>query len=136
MADSMLLETGIFASQALWLWRVRHIRAEAKKAGLTYDQYIAKHPTKKLPRSDSQETVVDVEACWERKDSVFDTTKVEKEWVVADTAQKEGEKLQMPQMPPAVVTTPRSSSPVDRLPSHSTSQNGDDRETGRSKTPL
>lgn len=66
---SMVLETGIFASQAIWLWRVRHIRREAKKAGLTYDQYMAKHPSKKLPRSDSQETVVDVEACHEPKQS-------------------------------------------------------------------
>ncbi|CAO2654095.1 Nn.00g108280.m01.CDS01 [Neocucurbitaria sp. VM-36] len=65
----MVLETGIFLSQAIWLWRVRHIRCEAKKAGQTYDQYITKHPSKKLPRSDSQETVVDVEACHESKES-------------------------------------------------------------------
>lgn len=64
----MVLETGIFASQAIWLWRVRHIRREAKKVGMTYDQYIAQHPSKKLPRSDSQETVVDVEACHEPKE--------------------------------------------------------------------
>lgn len=63
----MVLETGIFASQAIWLWRVRHIRREAKKAGLTYDEYIAKHPSKKLSRSESRETVVDVEACHESK---------------------------------------------------------------------
>lgn len=62
----MVLETGIFASQAIWLWRVRHVRREAKKAGMTYDQYTAVHPSKKLPRSDSQETVVDIEACHER----------------------------------------------------------------------
>jgi hypothetical protein len=54
----MLLETGIFASQAIWLWRVRHVRREAKSAGKTYDEY----PSKKIPRSLSQETVVDVEA--------------------------------------------------------------------------
>lgn len=65
----MALETGIFASQAIWLWRVRHVRCEAKKAGMTYDEYIAKHPSRKLPRSDSQETVVDVEACHDRKAS-------------------------------------------------------------------
>ncbi|KAJ4341505.1 hypothetical protein N0V95_007206 [Ascochyta clinopodiicola] len=59
----MLLETGIFASQAIWLWRVRHIRKEAKKAGKTYDEYVAENPTKNLPRSESTETVVDVEAC-------------------------------------------------------------------------
>ncbi|UPX10591.1 uncharacterized protein EKO05_0001242 [Ascochyta rabiei] len=59
----MLLETGIFASQAIWLWRVRHIRQEAKKAGKTYDEYVAEHPSKNLPKSESTETVVDVEAC-------------------------------------------------------------------------
>ncbi|KAJ4374745.1 hypothetical protein N0V83_001821 [Neocucurbitaria cava] len=59
----MAVETGIFLSQAIWLWRVRHIRREAKKVGLMYDQYIAKNPSKKLPRSDSQDSVVDVEAC-------------------------------------------------------------------------
>jgi hypothetical protein len=58
----MVLETGIFASQAIWLWRVRRESAEAKKAGLSYDEYVAKHPEKKLPRSVSTETFVDVEA--------------------------------------------------------------------------
>ncbi|OSS53684.1 hypothetical protein B5807_00287 [Epicoccum nigrum] len=58
----MLLETGIFMSQAIWLWRVRHVRKEAKKAGKTYDEYIAENPSKKIPRSESSETVVDVEA--------------------------------------------------------------------------
>jgi hypothetical protein len=59
----MLLETGIFMSQAIWLWRVRHVRREAKNAGKTYDEYIAENPSKKIPRSESSETVVDVEAC-------------------------------------------------------------------------
>lgn len=58
----MLLETGIFASQAIWLWRVRHIRREAKKAGKTYDEYVAENPSRKIPQSESSETVVDVEA--------------------------------------------------------------------------
>ena len=58
----MVLETGIFASQAIWLWRVRHIRREAKAAGQTYDEYVAANPSKRL-RSESAETVVDVEAC-------------------------------------------------------------------------
>jgi hypothetical protein len=58
----MVLETGIFASQAIWLWRVRHIRREAKAAGQTYDEYVAANPSKRL-RSESTETVVDVEAC-------------------------------------------------------------------------
>lgn len=63
----MVLETGIFASQAVWLWRVRHVRREAKKAGMSYDEYTSKHPSKKLPRSESAETIVDVEACHEEK---------------------------------------------------------------------
>ncbi|KAJ4299916.1 hypothetical protein N0V90_005163 [Kalmusia sp. IMI 367209] len=57
---AMTLETGIFLSQAIWLWRVRHIRREAKKLGMTYDEYIDTHPSKKLSRTDSLETV-DVE---------------------------------------------------------------------------
>lgn len=61
--DSMTLETGIFLSQAIWLWRVRHIRRGAKKAGKTYDEYIAAHPGKILAHSASSETVVDLEAC-------------------------------------------------------------------------
>jgi hypothetical protein len=63
----MVLETGIFASQAIWLWRVRHVRREAKKAGKTYDAYIAENPSKNLPWSESSETIVDVEACHEPK---------------------------------------------------------------------
>ncbi|KAI0624893.1 pq loop repeat protein [Pyrenophora tritici-repentis] len=61
----MALETGIFASQAVWLWRVRHIRRAAKKVGKTYDEYVAES-TKKIPRSDSAETMVDVEAAREK----------------------------------------------------------------------
>lgn len=61
----MVLETGIFISQAIWLWRVRHVRREAKKAGKTYDEYIADNRSKDIPRSDSSETFVDVEACHE-----------------------------------------------------------------------
>lgn len=63
----MVLETGIFASQAIWLWRVRHVRAEAKKAGMTYDEYIAENPNKKLFASESSETFVDVEAGHEKR---------------------------------------------------------------------
>ncbi|KAF2029136.1 hypothetical protein EK21DRAFT_68206, partial [Setomelanomma holmii] len=64
----MVLETGIFASQAIWLWRVRHVRREAKKAGMTYDEYVNKHPSKKLLRSESVETIVDIEACHDEKE--------------------------------------------------------------------
>jgi hypothetical protein len=58
----MTLETGIFLSQVIWLWRVRHIRHEAKKLGMTYDEYIEAHPSKKLLRNASLETIPDVEA--------------------------------------------------------------------------
>ncbi|KAL1596395.1 hypothetical protein SLS60_009041 [Paraconiothyrium brasiliense] len=59
---SMTLETGIFLSQAIWLWRVRHIRHEAKKMGMTYDEYVDARPSEKLARDASSETVADVEA--------------------------------------------------------------------------
>ncbi|EUC48348.1 hypothetical protein COCMIDRAFT_34222 [Bipolaris oryzae ATCC 44560] len=71
----MLLETGIFASQAIWLWRVRHVRAEAKKAGKTYDEYIAENPSKKLFASESSETFVDVEAGIEKRSASTCTEK-------------------------------------------------------------
>ncbi|KAF2175763.1 hypothetical protein K469DRAFT_609544, partial [Zopfia rhizophila CBS 207.26] len=58
----LFLECGIFASQFIWLWRVRHVRHEAKKAGKTFDEYVAENPSKKLKRSESSETVADVEA--------------------------------------------------------------------------
>jgi len=66
----MLLETGIFASQAIWLWRVRHVRREAKKAGKTYDEYVAENQGKKLPRCGSEETFVDVETGCEKKTTI------------------------------------------------------------------
>ena len=44
---------------------------------MTYDQYTAKYPTKKIPRCDSQETVVDVEACSDTKASVVHTEKLD-----------------------------------------------------------
>jgi hypothetical protein len=72
---SMVLETGIFASQAIWLWRVRHVRAEAKKAGKTYDEYIAENPSKKLLASESSETFVDVEAGNEKRSASVSTEK-------------------------------------------------------------
>jgi hypothetical protein len=57
------LETGIFVSQAVWLWRVRHVRKEAKARGLSYDEYVERFPEKKLVKTVSQESVLDVEAC-------------------------------------------------------------------------
>lgn len=90
----MLLETGIFVSQAIWLWRVRHIRREAKKAGKTYDEYIAENPSEKLPRSESSGIVVDVEACREPsiKASTADKVREEsiKSAVVTDSANLQG----------------------------------------------
>ncbi|KAF9732749.1 hypothetical protein PMIN01_09607 [Paraphaeosphaeria minitans] len=59
---AMTLETGIVVSQAIWLWRVRHIRHEANKLGMTYDEYVDANPSKKLSRKASLETVADVEA--------------------------------------------------------------------------
>jgi hypothetical protein len=58
----MFLELGIFLSQGIWLWRVRHVRREAKKAGKTYDEYVEQHPSKKLRPSASSESIVDLEA--------------------------------------------------------------------------
>jgi hypothetical protein len=57
----IVLETGIFVSQGIWLWRVRHVRREAKKAGMGYDEYVKRYP-EKIPKSVSEESVVDVEA--------------------------------------------------------------------------
>jgi hypothetical protein len=71
----IVLETGIFVSQGVWLWRVRHVRREAKKLGLSYDEYVLRHPEKKIPNSLSEESVVDVEACREKKDSTCDEKK-------------------------------------------------------------
>ncbi|KAF2656429.1 hypothetical protein K491DRAFT_596869, partial [Lophiostoma macrostomum CBS 122681] len=58
----MFLELGIFLSQGIWLWRVRHVCSEAKKAGKTYDEYVEQHPSKKLRPSASSESIVDLEA--------------------------------------------------------------------------
>jgi len=66
----MVLETGIFASQVVWLWRVRHVRKEAKKAGKTYDEYVAENRGKKLPRCGSEETFVDVETGCKKKTTI------------------------------------------------------------------
>jgi hypothetical protein len=57
----MVLETGIFASQAIWLWRVRHVRREAKKAGKTYDDFVKENQGKTLMRCGSEETFIDIE---------------------------------------------------------------------------
>lgn len=101
----MVLETGIFLSQAIWWWRVRYVRREAKKAGMTYDEYVAEHPSKKFPKSESQETMADVEAGSSDSDSNKNNEKTEtcgkdktNTQVESDTT--EGGVLQSP--PPAV----------------------------------
>lgn len=74
----MALETGIFVSQAVWMWRVREIRRKAKKRGLSYDEYVAKYPERVM----SVEDVRDVEACHgeeERRDGACGTEAREKE---------------------------------------------------------
>jgi hypothetical protein len=63
-----VLETGIFVSQGIWLWRVRHVRREAKALGLGYDEYVKRFP-EKIPKSVSEESVVDVEAQREKEPS-------------------------------------------------------------------
>jgi hypothetical protein len=104
----MVLETGIFVSQAVWLWRVRRVRGEAKRVGLSYDEYVAEHPEKKLPRSMSSETFVDVEAgCQEeqRDDEKSGVVKEEVDEEAAGSAldrhDSKNDGLQPP--PPAVV---------------------------------
>jgi hypothetical protein len=37
----MILEIGIVVCHLIWLWRTRHIRAAAKKAGKDYDEYVS-----------------------------------------------------------------------------------------------
>jgi len=53
----MVLEAGMFISQGIWLWRVRHVRREAKKLGMTYDEYVDSNLSKKLSRTESLETI-------------------------------------------------------------------------------
>ena len=79
----MVLEMGIFVSQAVWLWRVRHVRREAKKAGKTYDEYIAEHPSKKLSRSPSSDSIEDVEAGHEKPDTTVTKLEVRTEVLAA-----------------------------------------------------
>jgi hypothetical protein len=58
---SIVLETGIFISQAIWLWRFRHVRHEAKKCGKTFDKFVAEHPSKQLTGSGPSTSMVDLE---------------------------------------------------------------------------
>jgi hypothetical protein len=104
--NSMVLETGIFASHAIWLWRVRDTRREAKKAGKSYDEYIAENPSKKLSRCESAETFVDVEAGSDTKPSDTYTEKTSTAATDAVVDEKPKETLQSP--PAAVVRADRS----------------------------
>ncbi|KAI8937895.1 hypothetical protein NX059_005580 [Plenodomus lindquistii] len=103
----MLLETGIFASQAIWLYRVRHIRREAKKAGMTYDQYVAANPSKKLPRNDSTDTIVDadVEAGQSSRESTACNEKQSTQ--TPDTASRSGSDATMVELEGSRSVTPQ-----------------------------
>lgn len=37
----LVLETGIFVSQGVWMWRFRGERAEAKKKGVSFEEYMS-----------------------------------------------------------------------------------------------
>ena len=101
----MVLETGIFASQAIWIWRVRHIRSAAKKAGMTYDDYVAQYPAVKLPRCESSETFVDVET---GPANHVSTEKIEQTTTAVTTEDKApkttGTTERLPQLPTSAVT--------------------------------
>jgi hypothetical protein len=110
-SHSMVLETGIFASQAIWLWRVRHIRRAAKKAGMSYDEYVEKHlDVVKLPRCESSETFRDVET-GHREDGTYNCaeqakTTEETSAAMTTTASKTAGtmKEEVPRLPPPAVT--------------------------------
>jgi hypothetical protein len=103
----MVFETGIFASQAIWLWRVRHIRSAAKKAGMKYDEYVSQHPSIKLPRCESSETFVDVETGPDSntREKAKTTENTSTAVIIEDKAtETAGVTEQLPQLPPAAVT--------------------------------
>lgn len=98
----MALETGIFVSQAVWLWRVREIRRKAKKRGLSYDEYVAKYPERAM----SVEDVRDVEACrGEEKQEVGKEKEGSGEKGVDATGLRAEEKSTIQPPSPAVVKT-------------------------------
>jgi hypothetical protein len=109
-SHSMVLETGIFASQAIWLWRVRHIRAAAKKAGMSYDEYIEKHPSSvKLPRCGSEETFVDVETGPQSDTEKAKTTEETDAAVTATATENLATTEDIPRLPPTAVMKTSSS---------------------------
>jgi hypothetical protein len=105
---SLVLETGIFFSQAIWLYRVRHIRAAAKKAGMSYDEYVATHPSVKLPRCESSETFVDIETGHQLDGTYTCTEKAEttedKCAAVTTASDAAGMTEEIPRLPPPAVT--------------------------------
>jgi len=107
----MVLETGIFASQAIWLWRVRYVRKEAKRKGLGYDEYVKKYAN----RGERVERVVDVEAGTgeteddagrEKVDLDIPEKKTGDAKAVTPTEQAADAGPGTPQPPPKAVTTP------------------------------
>lgn len=56
----LFLELGIFASQFVWLYRTRHIRHAAKKAGKTYDEYMAATSDPSRPDTAGTTDIVDI----------------------------------------------------------------------------
>jgi hypothetical protein len=107
----MVLETGIFASQALWMWRVRHVRREAKGLGLTYDEFVEKFPERRGFVSKSEETIVDMEkGCGAAKEVATQGDSVREKQDDAMSARSTlvgaEENVEAPREPPTAVVRP------------------------------
>jgi hypothetical protein len=107
----MVLETGIFASQALWMWRVRHVRREAKALGLSYDEYVERFPERRGMVSKSEETIVDVEKGCGGDDEKVNVEHVEKDksddaMSARSTLVGGEENVEAPRVPPTAVVKP------------------------------
>jgi hypothetical protein len=98
------LETGIFVSQGIWLWRVRHVRKEAKLRGLSYDEFVQMFPEKGRGESVSGESVVegDLEAC-RGKETNEKTLQCEKQEVANDNGAAASGLEAGLQLPPAAL---------------------------------
>lgn len=55
----LFLEIGIFSSQFIWLYRTRRVRHAAKKAGKTYDEYMAATSDVSRPNTAGSADIVD-----------------------------------------------------------------------------
>jgi hypothetical protein len=109
----LVLETGIFVSQALWMWRVRHVRCQAKGLGLTYDEFVERFPERcrRGMESKSEETIVDVEkGCAEEKDTVVKEEGIREQQHDAMSARSTlvggEESVEAPRVPPTAVIKP------------------------------